>query len=168
MSAVSCCLALLQTIRAACAAALFDGHRSCCLTLVLGAASDLCCLTAHLVLHGLSRQCSAGRRPVSSCSQVSSWPAGKLFLGARLASTSSLQVNALALAGYAGLTVNAINLIPMGELDGARVAFGLWGRRCDSLSNLAVASCLVEAVTEGRAVVGRWGHSWLRQQQGLV
>lgn len=42
------------------------GHTSCCLTLVLGAASDPCCLTAHLVLHGLSRQCSAGRRPVSS------------------------------------------------------------------------------------------------------
>eukprot|EP00891_Asterochloris_glomerata_P003585 jgi/Astpho2/3585/e_gw1.00058.23.1_t len=93
---------------------------------------------------------------------------GKLFLGARLASTSSLQVNALALAGYAGLTVNAINLIPMGELDGARVAFGLWGRRCDSLSNLAVASCLVEAVTEGRAVALYWLLLVLFLQRGPI
>ena len=87
------------------------------------------------------------------CSQVSSWSAGKLFLGARLASTSSLQVNALALAGYAGLTVNAINMIPLGELDGGRVAFGLWGRRC-GLSNFAVTPCLDEGFTEGKLHLG--------------
>ena len=108
-----------------------------------------------LVLHDQSRQRSAARRPVSSTA-VSSWPAGKLFLGARLASTSSLQVNALALAGYAGLTVNAINMIPLGELDGGRVAFGLWGRRC-GLSKLAVASCLDESVTEGELQLGAGG-----------
>jgi membrane-associated protease RseP (regulator of RpoE activity) len=35
-------------------------------------------------------------------------------------------------AGWAGLVVNGLNMLPLGELDGGRVALGLWGRRAAS------------------------------------
>jgi membrane-associated protease RseP (regulator of RpoE activity) len=38
-------------------------------------------------------------------------------------------VSSLFVAGWAGLTVNALNLLPTGELDGGRMALGLFGRR---------------------------------------
>lgn len=40
-----------------------------------------------------------------------------------------VQVSSLFVAGWAGLTVNALNLLPTGELDGGRMALGLFGRR---------------------------------------
>lgn len=67
--------------------------------------------------------------------------AGKLFLGGQLAAKQSLSLNPLALAGWAGLVVNALNMIPLGELDGGRVAFAMWGRR--AASRIGVVSTLV-------------------------
>jgi membrane-associated protease RseP (regulator of RpoE activity) len=40
-----------------------------------------------------------------------------------------IQVSSAFVAGWAGLTVNALNLLPTGELDGGRMALGLFGRR---------------------------------------
>lgn len=40
-----------------------------------------------------------------------------------------VQVSSLFVAGWAGLTVNALNLLPTGELDGGRIALSLFGRR---------------------------------------
>lgn len=66
---------------------------------------------------------------------------GKLFLGGQLAGKQSLSLNPLALAGWAGLVVNALNMIPLGELDGGRVAFAMWGRR--AASRIGVVSTLL-------------------------
>ena len=68
-------------------------------------------------------------------------PAGNLFLGAQLAGKQSLDLNPLLLAGWAGLVVNALNTIPLGELDGGRIAFAMWGRR--AASRIGVVSTLL-------------------------
>mmetsp|Transcript_32013 Transcript_32013/g.80858 ORF Transcript_32013/g.80858 Transcript_32013/m.80858 type:complete len:477 (+) Transcript_32013:188-1618(+) len=52
---------------------------------------------------------------------------GHLFLP--LDSTEQVQLSPLVIAGWAGLVINALNCIPIGDLDGGRIAFGIWGRR---------------------------------------
>lgn len=71
--------------------------------------------------------------------------AGKLFLGGQLAGKQSLSLNPLTLAGWAGLVVNALNTIPLGELDGGRIAFAMWGRR--AASRIGVVSTLLLGLT---------------------
>jgi membrane-associated protease RseP (regulator of RpoE activity) len=44
-------------------------------------------------------------------------------------------------AGWAGLVLNGLNLIPMGELDGGRIAHSVWGRR--AASRISVVLTLV-------------------------
>eukprot|EP00878_Enallax_costatus_P024670 GHUV01026347.1.p1 GENE.GHUV01026347.1~~GHUV01026347.1.p1 ORF type:complete len:370 (+),score=121.97 GHUV01026347.1:911-2020(+) len=53
---------------------------------------------------------------------------GQLALGERLAQPE-VQVSSLFVAGWAGLAVNALNLLPTGELDGGRISLSLFGRR---------------------------------------
>ena len=71
--------------------------------------------------------------------------AGKLFLGGKLAGEEVLNLNPLALAGWAGLVVNALNTIPLGEIDGGRISFAVWGRR--AASRIGVVSTLLLGLT---------------------
>ena len=82
-------------------------------------------------------------RQVATESQYAA--AGKVFLGGQLAGKQSLSLNPLTLAGWAGLVVNALNAIPLGELDGGRIAFAMWGRR--AASRIGVVSTLLLGLT---------------------
>eukprot|EP00879_Flechtneria_rotunda_P029446 GHRR01031853.1.p1 GENE.GHRR01031853.1~~GHRR01031853.1.p1 ORF type:complete len:370 (+),score=107.16 GHRR01031853.1:447-1556(+) len=53
---------------------------------------------------------------------------GQLTLGETL-TNPEVQVSSLFVAGWAGLAVNALNLLPTGELDGGRITLALFGRR---------------------------------------
>ncbi|KAK8951194.1 hypothetical protein KSP39_PZI002983 [Platanthera zijinensis] len=55
----------------------------------------------------------------------------KLILGDALKEGTPIAVNPLVLWSWAGLLINAINVIPSGELDGGRISFALWGRKAE-------------------------------------
>jgi membrane-associated protease RseP (regulator of RpoE activity) len=48
----------------------------------------------------------------------------------------------LAFAGWIGLLVTAINLLPIGQLDGGHIAYALIGRRHRIVARLAVAALI--------------------------
>ncbi|KAL3161454.1 hypothetical protein ABBQ32_010337 [Trebouxia sp. C0010 RCD-2024] len=105
-----------------------------------GAAASLACLLLGL---GLSAGGLGGVTVEPSAFEDSLLVGalGKLFLSGQLAAKQSLDLNPLTLAGWAGLVVNALNMIPLGELDGGRVAFAMWGRR--AASRIGVVSTLL-------------------------
>lgn len=53
----------------------------------------------------------------------------KLSLGGRLIEGHNILMSPLAFAGWLGILVTALNLLPIGQLDGGHVAHALFGRR---------------------------------------
>lgn len=66
---------------------------------------------------------------------------GQLFLGDAL-THPEVQVSSLLLAGWAGLAVNALNMLPTGELDGGRISLALLGRRWVAGGGGRLATCI--------------------------
>ncbi len=68
-----------------------------------------------------------------------------------------------AMAGWAGLLVTQINLIPVGQLDGGHVAYALFGKRQDRYSRLVHRALPLIGVTVSLVYVGL---AWQRGVRG--
>ena len=53
-----------------------------------------------------------------------------------------VQLHSVALAGWAGLLVTALNLVPVGTLDGGHVAYGLFGEKARRIFPFVIAGLL--------------------------
>ncbi len=63
-----------------------------------------------------------------------------------------LMLNSVGLAAWAGILVTALNLLPLGQLDGGHVAYGVLGKRSRWVGLGAIASMLV---------MSRWWPGWI-------
>nr|MDJ0650149.1 site-2 protease family protein [Xenococcaceae cyanobacterium MO_188.B19] len=53
----------------------------------------------------------------------------KLTLGSQLQSGMAIHLHPLAVAGYIGLLITALNLMPVGQLDGGNIVHGVFGQK---------------------------------------
>ncbi|MDR9401984.1 MAG: site-2 protease family protein [Halothece sp. Uz-M2-17] len=53
----------------------------------------------------------------------------KIALGSQLGADSAIDLHPIAIAGYIGLIVTALNLMPVGQLDGGHIAHAIYGQR---------------------------------------
>jgi len=65
-----------------------------------------------------------------------------------------IQLHPIAFAGWVGLLITALNLFPIGQLDGGHTLYALLGRRAHFIARLTWAGCLAAMV-----VSGNWGWS---------
>jgi membrane-associated protease RseP (regulator of RpoE activity) len=57
-----------------------------------------------------------------------------------------VQLHSVALAGWAGLLVTALNLIPVGTLDGGHVAYGLFGDKARKIFPFAIGALIALSI----------------------
>ena len=68
----------------------------------------------------------------------------KLSLGTELLDGHVLQLSPLAFAGWLGLMVTALNLLPIGQLDGGHIAHAMFGRSAgDTIGSVAMWTLLL-------------------------
>ncbi len=53
----------------------------------------------------------------------------KIALGSQLGAEAAIDLHPIAIAGYIGLIVTALNLMPVGQLDGGHIAHAIYGQR---------------------------------------
>jgi len=74
-----------------------------------------------------------------------------------------VQLHSVALAGWAGLLVTALNLVPVGTLDGGHVAYGLFGEKARKIFPVAMGVLIVLIFLPGLLTFsfGSFNFSWL-------
>lgn len=74
-----------------------------------------------------------------------------------------VQLHSVALAGWAGLLVTALNLIPVGTLDGGHVAYGLFGEKARRIFPVAIAALIMLSALPSLLTLsaGAFNFSWL-------
>ena len=74
-----------------------------------------------------------------------------------------VQLHSVALAGWAGLLVTALNLVPVGTLDGGHVAYGLFGDRARKIFPFVIGGLLALSVLPAllRFSLAGMNYSWL-------
>lgn len=74
-----------------------------------------------------------------------------------------VQLDPVALAGWAGLLVTALNLVPVGTLDGGHVAYGLFGEKARRIFPVAIGVLLVLSLLPSLLTLslGAFNFSWL-------
>ncbi|KAG2430753.1 hypothetical protein HYH02_013592 [Chlamydomonas schloesseri] len=91
-----------------------------------------------------------------------------VFVGPEGLSQPVTEVNFLVLAGWAGLIANALQLIPAGELDGAKMVLGCWGRRAASAVSVFTTGALGFSAITGNALSFYWVLLVLFLQRGPI
>ncbi|HLO18665.1 MAG TPA: site-2 protease family protein, partial [Anaerolineales bacterium] len=74
-----------------------------------------------------------------------------------------VQLHNVALAGWAGLLVTALNLLPVGTLDGGHVAYGLFGEKARRIFPVAIGTLIVLSFLPSllSLSLGAFNFSWL-------
>ncbi|MEO5887327.1 MAG: site-2 protease family protein [Anaerolineales bacterium] len=74
-----------------------------------------------------------------------------------------VQLHSVALAGWAGLLVTALNLVPVGTLDGGHVAYGLFGEKARRIFPFVIGGLLALSVLPSLLTLSFAGlnYSWL-------
>ena len=74
-----------------------------------------------------------------------------------------VQLDPVALAGWAGLLVTALNLVPVGTLDGGHVAYGLFGEKARKIFPIAIGALIALSFLPSLLTLslGAFNFSWL-------
>ena len=72
------------------------------------------------------------------------WMAGSIL--GPMPENSILIIGPVAMAGYVGLLVTSLNLIPIGQLDGGHVLYAILGRRAHPIARLLLVGCAIGAI----------------------
>src|SRR6266498_669440 len=74
-----------------------------------------------------------------------------------------VQLHSVALAGWAGLLVTALNLVPVGTLDGGHVAYGLFGEKARRIFPIAIGALIALSFLPALLTLslGSFNFSWL-------
>ncbi|MGD0073868.1 MAG: site-2 protease family protein [Candidatus Binataceae bacterium] len=87
------------------------------------------------------------------------WTLSRLMLGVDPNSVT-VNLHPIAFAGWLGLFVTALNLLPVGQLDGGHVVYALAGRRHRSIARLFMVGCLAMVIVPYLAGWSFWS-GWL-------
>ncbi|GAB4291262.1 MAG: site-2 protease family protein [Myxococcota bacterium] len=64
----------------------------------------------------------------------------KLVIHGRLAGGKDILTHPFAMAGWFGMFITALNLLPVGQLDGGHIAYAIWGRGAHKLAGIIYRS----------------------------